>query len=182
MAAFEKNPREKNVNPKLLVAATSPVHFLTAQQKIFVEAVVKGKSPQTAARMAGYSQPEAQGKAIALSPKIAAAVAYLHKKHEKVADMSRKKVMDGILESIEMAKIQADPGNMIAGWKEIAKMCGYYAPEVKKIDLNITTKRVIDKLETLSDDELVKLIDESSQVIEIEAREVLDDIQKASDE
>lgn len=164
------------------VAATSPVHYLTDQQRIFVEAVIKKKSPVVAARMAGYSRPEIQAYEIIKSPKIQDAIKYLYKKYEKAADMSRKKVMDGILESIDMAKIQADPAVMINGWREIAKMCGYYAPEVKKIDISISAKRTIDKLETLSDEELVQMIESDSQVIEVEAIEVLDTIQKASDD
>lgn len=172
---------QKNVNSKQAVALTSPVHFLTDQQRIFVEAIIKGKSPSTAARMAGYAQPESQGYLILKSPKVQEAVRYLHKKHEKVADMSRKKVMDGLLEAIEIAKMQADAGVMVSGWREIGKMCGYYAPEVKKIDINITAKRVVDKLETLSDEDLLQMVEESQSFIEGEATAVLEHLQAESD-
>jgi phage terminase small subunit len=131
--------------------------------------------------MAGYANPDTQGYAIVKSPKVQEAIRYLHKKHEKAADMTRKKVMDGMLEAIDMARVQADSGNMIAGWREIAKMCGYYAPEVKKIDINISAKRVIDKMETLSDDDLMKLVEENANIIEGEASVILDDLQEASD-
>lgn len=173
---------EKNVNSKQVVKLTSPVHYLTEQQRIFVDAVIKGKSPVVAARMAGYSRPESQGYEVVKSPKVAEAIKYLHKKHEAVSDMTRKKVMDGMLEAIDMARMMADPGVMVTGWREIGRMCGYYAPEVKKIDINISAKRVIDKLETLSDEDLLQLVDESSKIIEVEATEILDDLQKASDE
>lgn len=95
--------------------------------------------------------------------------------------MNRKKVMDGFLEAIEMAKMQGEAGVMVNGWREIGRMCGYYAPEVKKIDVNITAKRVIDKLETLSDSELADMIEESATIIEGEATEVLDSLQAGSD-
>jgi succinate dehydrogenase flavin-adding protein (antitoxin of CptAB toxin-antitoxin module) len=78
--------------------------------------------------------------------------------------------------------MQADSGNMIAGWREIGRMCGYYAPEVKKIDVNITAKRAIDKLETLSDEDLLQMIEDSSQIIEAEAVEILDELQTQSDQ
>jgi Terminase small subunit len=173
---------ERNVNSAQYTKLTSPVHFLTAQQKMFVEQIIKGKPPNIAARMAGYSKPDAQCYQIVKSPKVAAAIQYLHKKHEKVVDMSRKKVMDGFLEAIDMARMQADSGNMVAGWREIAKMCGYYAPEVRRIDVNITAKRVIDKLETLSDEDLLKMVEDSAQIIEGEASVLLEDLQKASDD
>lgn len=166
---------------KQVTKLTSPLHLLTEQQRIFVERIIKGQSPTAAARAAGYSIPEKQGYAVIKAPKVAEAIKYLHKKHEKAGDISRKKVMDGLLEAIEMAKLQADAGNMISGWREIGRMCGYYAPETKKIDINITAKRVIDKLETLSDEELAEMIEQSSQVIEADAYEVLEELQTESD-
>lgn len=173
--------QQKQVRSKLAVAATSPINFLDERQLRFCDAVARGTAPNIAARMAGYSQGESQGYQILQRPKIQEAIRYLHKKYEKVSDMTRKKVMDGILEAIDMAKMQADAGNMISGWREIGRMCGYYAPEVKKIDINISAKRVIDKLETLSDEELVQMIEDSSQIIEAEATEVLDAIQAEDD-
>lgn len=177
----EDFPKRKEVYSPAVTALTSPVHYLTDQQKLFCDSILKGRSPGQAARIAGYANPDAQGYNLVKAPKISAAIKYLHKKHEKVADISRKKVMDGMLEAIDMARIQADAGNMIAGWREIAKMCGYYAPEVKKIDINITAKRVIDKLETLSDEDLVQMIEDSSHIIEAEAVEILEHAQELSD-
>jgi len=164
-----------------IINATSPVHQLTEQQRVLVDCLMKGMNTLQAARAAGYSHPEKAGYQAVNSPKVQAALQYLHKRHEKKADMSRKKVMDGFLEAIEMAKIQGEAGVMVNGWREIGRMCGYYAPETKKIDINITAKRVIDKLETLSDEELAEMIEESATIIEGEAEEVLDSLQAASD-
>lgn len=163
-------------NPSKLVAMTSPVNFLTEQQKIFVSEIVKGTDPALAARKAGYADPKRRGKDIAQSEKVAAAIRYEYQQNAKVSEMDRKRVMDGFLEAVEFAKMQADPGNMIAGWREIGRMCGYYAPEVKKIDVNITTKRVIDKLETMSDDELLQLVDQNARALEGEAHRVLEEL------
>ncbi len=160
---------------------TSPEHTLTEQQRVFVENIIKGKGPGVAARIAGYSQPEAQGPVILRSTKVQDAIRSLYKKHEKQADMTRKKVMDGFLEAIEFAKLQADAGQMIAGWREIGRMCGYYAPEVKKIDINVTAKRVIDRMEVMTDDELLKMVEENAAIIEGEATEVLEVAQAISD-
>ena len=35
-----------------------------------------------------------------------------------------------------MAREQQDPAAMIAGWREIAKLCGYYAPERRRIEVS----------------------------------------------
>lgn len=170
-----------NVMSRHVVANTSPLHVLDERQTRFVKEIVAGRPPQTAARIAGYAEPQAKAYQVLKYPKIQDAIRYLYKKHEKAADMTRKKVMDGFLEAIEFAKMQADAGNMIAGWREIGRMCGYYAPEVKKIDINITAKRVIDKLETLSDEDLLQIVDESAQIIEGEATAVLETAQIADD-
>lgn len=172
---------EKNVNSPAVTKLTSPLHYLTDQQKLFCEQIMKGKSPGVAARIAGYVQPESQGYQIVKSPKVQAAIQYMHKKHEAAAQMTRKKVMDGFLEAIDMARMQADSSTMVAGWREIGRMCGYYAPEVKKIDISITAKRVIDKLETLSDDDLLQMVEENAKIIEGEAVEILDVYQEATD-
>ena len=85
---------------------------------------------------------------------------------------ARKKVMDGMLEAIEMAKLQSEPATMVGGWREIGRMCGYYAAEKRVLDINITAKRAVDKLETLSDAELLEMIDKDSDMIEGEFTEV----------
>jgi len=172
------DPNQHAVHSKKVAALTSPLHLLDERQKIFVDSIIKGRGPSQAARIAGYNSPDSQGSITLKSPKIQAAIQFLYKKHEAAADVSRKKVMDGLLEAIDMAKMQADSGNMIAGWREIGRMCGYYAPEVKKIDINISAKRVIDKMETLSDEELLQMVESSRSIIEAEAIEVFDDVRE----
>jgi hypothetical protein len=77
--------------------------------------------------------------------------------------------------------LQADPGVMVNGWREIGRMCGYYAAEKKVIDINITAKRTVDKLESLTDAELLELIAADSDAIEGECTEVLEATQEAAD-
>lgn len=173
---------DRNVIAPRVVANTDPLHYLTDQQKLFVEYVVKGDPPQLAGRKAGYAAPDSQSYTILKSPKIQAAIRFSYAKYAQAAQMTRQRVMDGMLEGIEMAKIQADAGNMIAGWREIGRMCGFYAPEVKKIELSITTRRVIDQLETLSDDDLLELVEKNGQTIEGEAHDLLEAAQTVNDD
>ena len=86
-----------------------------------------------------------------------------------------------MLDAIEMAKVQADPGVMVNGWREIGRMCGYYAAEKKVIDINITAKRAVDKLEALTDAELLEMIENDSDAIEGEYAEVLEATQATAD-
>ena len=72
-------------------------------------------------------------------------------------NMSRKKVMEGLLESIEMAKDQRQPNSMITGWKEIGRMCGFYEPERREITLSVNSKEILEELTTLSKDKLLEM-------------------------
>jgi phage terminase small subunit len=159
----------------------NPMQILSPQQKIFVDALLRGQTQTMAARLAGYGYPHVEGHKQMKSPRVRDALRYQQKKHEKAAMMTRKKVMDGMLEAIEMAKLQADPGVMVNGWREIGRMCGYYAAEKKVIDINITAKRTVDKLESLTDAELLELIAADSDAIEGECTEVLEATQEAAD-
>jgi hypothetical protein len=170
---------EKNQGGKMATSLTDPLHYLTPQQAMFVDFIVKGDTAQHAARKAGYSNPQSQGWSILHSPKVQTAVRYSFAKYAQAAQMTRQKVMDGLLEAIELAKIQADANTMVNGWREIGKMCGFYAPEVKKIDISVTTRRVIDRLETLSDADLLRMVEESGEIIEGEAKTVLNAAQTA---
>ena len=60
-------------------------------------------------------------------------------------------------------------------------MCGYYAAEKKVIDINITAKRAVDKLEGMTDAELLEMIEEDSDAIEGEFAEVLEQTQEHAD-
>jgi len=158
-----------------------PTLGLTDKQLKFLDGVLAGMPQTTAARAAGYSAPHVEASRLMGRPQIKEALQVLHRKHEKASQMTRKKVMDGMLEAIEMAKMQGESGVMVAGWREVGRMCGYYAAEKKVIDVNITAKRAIDKLETLSDAELLEMIEEDGAAIEGEFTEVLEATQDAAD-
>jgi len=156
------------------LATGNPVLSLTQKQKLFVDALLHGQSQSMAARSAGYGNANVEASRLMKKPKIHEALQHLQRKYERASQMSRKKVMDGMLEAIEMAKIQAEPATMVNGWREIGRMCGYYAAEKRVLDINITAKRAVDKLETLTDAELLEMIDKDSDTIEGEFTEVFE--------
>jgi hypothetical protein len=170
--------------PRPAVAATlnDPLEGLTERQRLFVDGIMRGMNQMTAARAAGYATPQVDGSRVMHSPQVQAALKHLHKKYEKASQMSRKKVMDGLLEAIEMAKIQSEPAVMVSGWREIGRMCGYYAAEKKIVDVNITAKRAVDALETMSDDELLEMIEKDEEVLEGEFTEMLGDNEQNADD
>lgn len=163
-------------------ATGNPTLELTEMETIFVNNLLKGQPQTIAARGAGYSAPGVEATRLMKKPKIQDALYYLQKKYEKASQMTRKKVMDGFTEAIEMAKAQGEPATMVNGWREIGRMCGYYAPEKKILDVNVTAKRAVDVIETLSDAELLEMIENDSEAIEGEFTEILESAQARSDE
>ncbi len=148
-----------NLNAEEMAEVISPDKPLTEKQKLFVQYWAQGDSLTSAGMRAGYS--EGGMKIVyrmAKMPNVLALKSQYELKWEEANQMSRKRVMDGMLESIEMAKLMAEPASMIAGWREIGKICGYYAPIEHKVKVDVSGSIVLDKLNTLSDAELLKII------------------------
>lgn len=131
---------------------------LTEMQREFVHQYVHNKMNQTAAaRLAGFNQPGTAAHALVRNPKVIRAIAEEREEYARASQMSRQKVIDGFAESIDMARIQADPLTMIAGWREIGKMCGFYEPTKTKIEVTHNGQVMIQKLAAMSDEELLEL-------------------------
>lgn len=142
------------------VAVTKP---LTTKQKLFVKYWAEGDTILSATKRAGYNDGGTFGYRLARMPNILKLYEIEKRKYEEASHMTRKRVMDGLLESVEIAKTMSEPSTMVAGWREIAKMCGYYEPIQKKINLNISGELVHKRMAQLSDAELVKLIEEGAK-------------------
>ena len=144
----------------------SPVtKTLTSQQKHFVREVVKGESVLSAALRAGYSHGET-GYQVIKVPAVEHAIAVGKAQFEADAQMNRKQVMEGFKEAIEMAKLMADPTAMISGWREIGRMCGYYAPVETKLKIDVTGNVTMTRLTQMSDAELIEMIEKGAKTPE----------------
>lgn len=143
------------------------------QELDYVAARAKGMNCVQAAQAAGYSQPNIQGYQVEKRPSIQAALQKEWKRAEKVMDISKKQVLDGMMDAIGQAKLMADPMAQISGWREVAKMCGYYEPQRLQVEVSVSAKRLFSQFETLSDEELLKIAEQD--IIEADEFEVLDD-------
>lgn len=102
-----------------------PDQRLTPEQSIFVKNVATTlMTPTAAARLAWphLNQPAVRANAEMKRPQIQVAIANERAKYEAASDITRRKVIDGFMEAIDMARVQADPTAMIGGWREIAKV------------------------------------------------------------
>jgi hypothetical protein len=132
---------------------------LTEQERAFVEAFGLGLNMTQAATRAGYAHPHTRANELMKKPAIQAAIAEQRVRFEELADVSRKDVVEGIRESIDMARLLSDPQTMIVGWRELAKICGYYEPTKHKIEMTVNGSVRLEQLASMSDAELAKIIE-----------------------
>jgi phage terminase small subunit len=126
----------------------------------FVQEYLVDRNGAAAAVRAGYSQHTARQIAYELltRPDVSEAVREGEAQIAAHAQVTRAAVLHGFQEAIELGRSRADPAAMIAGWREIAKMCGYYAPERKCVELSTAGLSISARVEKMSDAELANLI------------------------
>lgn len=158
--AAEVRRRGFDTDSKATAALVDPDKPLTAMQKQFVKMWAQGESITSAAARAGYAGDSSIAYRMCHMPNILRAFDEEKRLYELACSMTRKKVMDGLLEGIEMAKLAGEPASMVAGWREIGRMCGYYEPRKVEVGVSFTGGAIQDRLNRMSDAELLKLITE----------------------
>lgn len=135
--------------------------MLTARQAKFVELYIDTGNATEAARQAGYASGSANVTACRLlnNPEVASAVSTKRREIENQHHVDRTRVINGLLEGVAIAEQKGDASNVIAGWRELGKMLGYYEPERKKVDVSLDARRVISRFERMSDAELVACVE-----------------------
>ena len=138
---------------------------LSARQQRFVKHYVRLGNASQAARQAGYAEAGARVTACRLlaKPNVQAAVLAERRHYEKGLRITREQVIAELRSAIELARTLGNASAMISGWREIAKICGYYERRVEvSIHPNVAAQRLISQLETMSSDELMKIAGSST--------------------
>lgn len=160
-AARSRGTDTSNLSPAEMAEVIDPNKPLTEKMRLFVKGWAAGDTIQNAAARAGYASP-AMAYRLTRMPNVLAVYNAEKQKYEASVGMTRQKVMDGLLEAVEMAKLMAEPMTMVSGWREIGKMCGYYAPVEHRMKVDVAGNIVLNKLNSLSDEELLALISEGT--------------------
>jgi hypothetical protein len=122
---------------------------ITEKGERFVEAKLAGLTDAEARRIAEITKSDTA----AIRHQLTVARSWL----QSTTQITRLTVIEGVLDGIEMARMQGDSGNVIKGWTEIAKILGHYAPEIKRIELSMEQGKLKSKFEALSDEELLAI-------------------------
>ena len=151
-----------NLSAAEMAEAISPGKPLTDKQRKFVELWAQGESITSASVRAGYNDGASIAYRMVKMPNVLKLYHEEKAKYEAAGDMTRKKVMDMLLESYDMAKLMAEPASMVSAAREVGKMCGYYAPAETRMKIDVSGNVMLDRLNNLSDAELLKLISDGS--------------------
>lgn len=143
----------------------------------FVEGLKLGLVPVEAAKATGVKNHSDFLARAMDNPWVQEQVRLIREEIQQKQDWSRDRVLGIVEEAIDMARMQAVPGDMLKGVQEINKMCGYYAPEEKHITLDSKEGKIQHEFETMDEDMLLELAGKERDAIEAEF-ERLDDVHR----
>lgn len=126
----------------------------------FVQEYLIDRNGAAAAVRAGYSRHTARQIAYELLTRLDVAELVHAGEAEIAADakVTRAAVLTGLQEAIDIARARSDPSAMIAGWREIARMCGFYAPERAHVHFSADGLALRNEVAQMTDVELDELI------------------------
>jgi phage terminase small subunit len=152
--------RKRGINNGTLaeIAKIDPDKPLTDKQRAFVKLWAQGETILSAAVKAGYTDGGTYAYRMVHQPNILALYNEEKEAYERESGMTRQRVINGLLEGVEMAKWAEEPASVINGWKTIGQMCGYFAPVQVKHTMSVEGKILVERMEALSDKELMDLI------------------------
>lgn len=134
---------------------------LTSKQRRFVDEFALSRNGAAAAARAGYAHGSAKVAAARLLTKanVQAALGRREAAAARALEVTRQRVIQELQDAVELAKLKNDPMAMVAAWREIAKICGLYAPERQQLSVSTDPVSKLARLAALSDAQLLALID-----------------------
>lgn len=150
----------KSNNQKAADATSSSLrkaNRLSTRRTQFVAEYAINRNGAAAAVRAGYSERSAKVTASRLltDANVRAVLAVREAENARVLNVTRNRVVAEIQRAIAVATEKTDAMAMIAGWREIAKMCGFYAPsQSQRVTPSPEGAVILEKLRAMSDEEL----------------------------
>jgi hypothetical protein len=95
------------------------------------------------------------------SPNFVEAIGKAKDSLAEAMNLTREDVLGGLEEAANLARTKEDPMSMISAYREIAKMLGFYEPEIKRIEHQMIENK---EYERLSDKQLLELIDDDTPI------------------
>jgi len=149
---------------------------LTKKQAKYVQHRARGLSREQSAIMAGYSENggDPVAERIEKSETVSQELARVRAETASNVGITKEMVIEMLREAADLAKLQADPTGIVQAAREMGKMLGFYAPEVKKITRDMNKQDLQKLLTELTEDELLRLA--NAKVIDVTPRREEDKI------
>lgn len=150
---------------------------LTEMQMMFVRHWAAGETILSASSRAGYADGGTYAYRLAKDPAVIKIYEREKKLYAESCQMTRQKVMDGFLTAAAMAQTLGDPTALTGAWREVGKMCGFYEPVRKNININVSGGMLVGKVDRLDDATLLGIIrgEIGTDVIDQVMNEVIED-------
>lgn len=141
-------------------------HSLTDKQRRWIDEYLIDFNGAAAAVRAGYSERSARSIAHENATKPDIQVVLLARQAALAQRMAvtQAGIVQGLVDAVEMARIMSNPAAMVSGLREIAKMLGYYEPEVKRVEMSVGQKATAADFAGMSDKDLLALIEQGAAV------------------
>lgn len=132
---------------------------LSLKQQKFVDAFSLSGNITEAAKLAGYSERSARqiGQETLRIPAVQAALSARQADYAVEFQITKDDVIAGLLAAIDMARKQENPAVMIQGCSTLAKMLGFFSPEVSRMELGVDTPAMKARMAALSDADLLAI-------------------------
>lgn len=133
---------------------------LTPKQEAFAIHFALMNNSAEAARMAGYSHRSAKqlGSRLTKVDQIQRLVTERRQQDAIKLELKKEHIVAGLLESVQLSREKSEPMPMIRSLVELAKLCGFYDPQVVKVPLSGEAERIKKWYATASDDELLAIM------------------------
>lgn len=148
---------------------------LTPLQVQFVKHVVEDGLGNNAALRAMGLDPKSRTRDFSQNPKVQAALIKHREEYARSAGIKKADVITAMKEAADMAKTLADPMGMVAGWREIGKLCGFYEPVRRELTISVTGQKNLTRLQSMSDQDLLEMIEQGEEIVEGEFSAVAED-------
>jgi len=132
------------------------IETLTEMQRIFVEGVLRGLTDVAAATAAGVTNPRANAHKLRKHPAVAEAIKKGKEMFARDVFFDRKKAHDMLVDAHSNAETTTE---QVLAIREMIKLHGIAAPEVKEIHQTISGKVEHSQLPTMTDNQLLELAD-----------------------
>ncbi|MFN1184614.1 hypothetical protein ACK0NM_21910 [Pseudomonas aeruginosa] len=147
---------------------------LDPMEREFCIRVAQGQSPVDAAAGANFPSPAADAKKLMNRVGVQRALRTLFEKNMEISEVTREEIIHGFRDAIAIARQMADPRTMIAGYRELGLMHGMYEAKVK-IEITGGAAQIAAQMQTKTDAELLKVIQENSRILSAEEIEGAED-------